>query len=290
MNKNQIPFAAGVIAWIIGLMVLFGLSWPLASPETVATAIMWAIGHCWAAFAFGLVVLVVTAWIRKIPLQHSLLGYLVPVAVIAVVAMACLWIYPDMGFRAELMNYLPVTVVFYVLSVLWLTLRKQSEARGNLARMAVPPLLGGIMILALVTIPIFTSNAFIYRNAFKLDVLEVKHPENAMVAKCVLEIRKPGDYQFSAPSFFYFDMTDPESVESAPTPSSIVTWGKAGKPAAGAVGKFPLEIFWSNIPTMAMEELQILSPDFLPILIEARSTAQPDEILYTVGAEEEPEE
>jgi hypothetical protein len=204
--------------------------------------------------------------------------------------MACLWIYPDAGFRAELMSYLPVSVVFYVLSLLWLTLRKQGEARGDMLRMAVPPLSGGIMILALVVIPIFTSNAFIYRNAFKLDVLEIKHPDNAMVAKCVLEIRKPGDYEFSAPSFFYFDMTDPESGESDNSPSSTVTWGQAGKPAAGAVGKFPLEILWSNIPMIAKDELQMLSPDFLPILIEARSTAQPDVILYTVGAEGEPGE
>jgi hypothetical protein len=290
MNQNQIPFAAGVIAWILGLMAILGLSWPLTSPDTVATAVLWAMGYCWAAFAFGLVVLVATARLRKIPLQPSLFGYIAPVAAVTVVAMVCLWIYPSVGFRAELMSYLPVTVVFYVMSLLWLALRKQSEARGDMSRMALPPLLGGLMILALVVSPVFTSNAFIYRDAFKLDVLEIKHPDNAMVAKCVLEIRKPGDYEFSAPTFFYFDMTDPESGESDNSPTSTVSWGQAGKPAAGAVGSFPFEILWSNIPTIASQELRTLSPDFLPILVEARSAAQPDVILYTIGTEEEPEE
>jgi hypothetical protein len=285
MNKHQIPYVAGVVAWIIGLMAIFGLSWPLYSPDTVATAVMWTMGYWWAAYAFGLVILVVTALLGKIPLQPSLLGFILPVAVIAAMAMVCLWIYPDLGFRAELMSYMPVTVVFYVLSVLWLTLRKHGEARGDLVRTAAPPMLGGIMILTLVAIPVFTSNAFIYRNAFKLDVLEVIHPDNSMVAKCVLEIRKPGDYDFQALTFFYFDMIDPESADEDNSPRSTVTWGETGKPAAGAIGKFPMEILWSNIPDITRRDLMAMPTKALPILIEARSTAQPQETLYTFTAE-----
>ena len=283
MNKNHIPFGAGVVGWIIGLLVLLGLSWPLTSPATVSTAVMWAIGYWWAAYAFGLVVLVVAGLTKKIPLQPSLLGYIVPVAVMAALALACLWIYPNSGFREELLSYMPVAVVFYVLSLLWVALRKQSEAKGDLLRTVVPPLFGGIMILALVVIPVFTSNAFIYRKAFTLDVLEVKHPEKSMVAKCVLDIRKPGDYEFRAPSFYYFDMMDPETTKSENAPSSTINWGEAGKPAAGATGKFPLEIQWNNIPAIAKEDLEAMMNDALPILLEARSATQPDQILYTVS-------
>jgi hypothetical protein len=150
----------------------------------------------------------------------------------------------------------------------------------------VPPLFGGIMILALVAVPVFTSNAFIYRNAFDLDVTEVKHPDKSMVAKCVLEIRKPGDYEFRAPSFFYFEMMGPEGEDAANAPSSTINWGGTGKPASGATGKFPLEIHWSNIPDFAKEDLIAMMSDALPILLEARSAAKPEEILYTVSAEE----
>jgi hypothetical protein len=286
MKKNHIPFGAGVIGWILGLLVLLGLSWPLTSPDTVSTAVMWAIGYWWAAYAFGLVVLIVTAVIKKIPLQPSLLGYIVPVAVMAVLAMACLWIYPNSGFREELLSYMPVAVVFYVLSLLWVMLRKQGESKGDVLRTVVPPLFGGIMILALVAIPVFTSNAFIYRKAFTFDVLEVKHPEKSMIAKCVLHIHKPGDYEFRAPSFYYFDMMEPEETTGDNAPSSTITWGQAGKPAAGATGTFPLEIHWSNIPAYAKEDLQALMSDALPILLEARSAAQPEQILYTVSTEE----
>jgi hypothetical protein len=286
MKNNQIPFAAGVVGWILGLLVLLGLAWPLTSPDTFSTAVMWAIGYWWMAYAFGLVVLVVTALTKKIPLQPSLLGYIIPVAAMAALALACLWIYPNSGFREELLSYMPVTVVFYVLSLLWVALRKQSEATGDLLRTVVPPLFGGLMILALVAVPVFTSNAFIYRNAFAFDVLEVKHPERAMVAKCVLEINKPGDYEFSAPSFYYFDMMDSGETSGEGAPTSSITWGAAGKPAAGATGKFPLEIHWKNIPAYAKEDLESMMFDALPILLEARSADQPDQILYTVSAEE----
>lgn len=285
MKNNHIPFAAGVVGWILGLFVILGLAWPLTSPDTVSTAVMWAIGYWWAAYSFGLVLLVITALIKKAPLQPSLLGYIVPVAVMAALALACLWIYPNSGFREELMSYMPVAVVFYLLSLLWVTLRKPTETKGDLLRTVVPPLFGGIMILALVAVPVFTSNAFIYRNAFAFDVLEVKHPEKSMVAKCLLVIHKPGDYEFRAPSFYYFDMMDPDTADGTNAPTSTINWGEAGKPAAGATGKFPLEIHWNNIPAIAKADLEAMMADALPILLEARSAAQPEQILYTVSAE-----
>jgi hypothetical protein len=290
MKNNHIPYTAGVVGWLIGMLVVLGLAWPLASPDTVSTAVMWAIGKWWAAYAFGLVVLVVTAMVKKIPLQPSLTGYVVPVALMVLLAMACLWVYPNTGFREELLSYMPVAVVFYVLSLLWVSLRKQNQGKGDMFRTVVPPLFGGIMILALVAVPVFTSNAFIYRNAFDLDVSEVKHPDKSMVAKCVLEIRKPGDYEFRAPSFFYFEMMGPEGEDAANAPSSTINWGGSGKPASGATGKFPLEIHWINIPDFAKEDLKAMMSDALPVLLEARSAAKPDEILYTVSAQETSEE
>jgi hypothetical protein len=286
MKKPHIPFAAGVVGWILGLLVLLGLSWPLTSPDTVSTAIMWAIGYWWAAYAFGLIVLVATAVVKKIPLQPSLVGYIVPVAAMAALAMACLWIYPNAGFREELLSYMPVAVVFYVLSLLWVMLRKQGEPGGDVLRTVVPPLFGGVMILALVAIPVFTSNAFIYRNAFTFDVLEVKHPEKSMVAKCVLQIHKPGDYEFRAPSFYYFEMMDPTSADVGDASASTINWGEAGKPAANATGKFPLEIHWSNIPTLTKEDKEAMMADGMPILLEARSAGEPELILFTVSSDD----
>jgi len=279
MKKSLTPFGAGILGWILGLMVLFGLAWPLSSPDTVSNAIIWMLEHWWAAYALGLVVLVAKALIAKIPPLTSLVAYILPLAVMMLLAMTFIWVYPNSGFREDLLSYIPVAVVFYVMSWIWISVSKQGEP--GLLRASAPPLLGGIIILALVAVPVFTSNAFIYRNAFTLDVLEVQRPENSLVAKCVLEIHKPGDYEFRSPSSYYFEMIYPELMEDGSMPQSTVVWGDAGKPAAGNSGSYPLEIRWNNIPKTEMAAAEMMT-DAVPILLEAHASGKPDEVLYTL--------
>lgn len=196
-------------------------------------------------------------------------------------AMAFIWIYPNTGFREDLLSYIPVAVVFYIMSWMWISLRKLDEP--GLLRATTPPLFGGVIILALVAVPVFTSNAFIYRKAFTLDVLELQRPENPLVAKCVLAIHKPGDYEFRAPSSYYFEMIYPELMEDDAMPKSTVVWGEAGKPAAGASGKYPLEIRWNNIPKSEMMAATEMMTDAVPILLEAHPPGKPAEVLYTLN-------
>ena len=51
-------FTAGVFGWLVGAVILFGLSWVIARPESMSSAMIWTISHCWMAFLFGLLVLV----------------------------------------------------------------------------------------------------------------------------------------------------------------------------------------------------------------------------------------
>ena len=286
MKKNLTPYGAAIAGWIVGLVVLFGLAWPLSSPDTVANAIMWMLEHWWAAYALGLVFLFAKALSAKIPPLTSLIAYILPLAVMMLLAMAFIWIYPNTGFREDLLSYIPVSVVFYIMSWMWISLSKLDEP--GLLRATTPPLFGGVIILALVAVPVFTSNAFIYRKAFTLDVLEVQRPENALVAKCVLVIHKPGDYEFRSPSSYYFEMIYPELMEDDKMPQSTVVWGEAGKPAAGASGKYPLEIRWNNIPKSEMMAATEMMTDALPILLEAHPPGKPAEVLYTLtGWEQE---
>jgi len=283
MKNPLTPFGAGIAGWILGLLILFGLAWPLTSPDTASNAVMWAIRYWWAAFALGLVTLLVTAVVRKIPPHKSLLAYILPVVVMALLALACMLIYPDSGFREDLLNYMPVAVVFYIMSWLWVRYRKESDS--DMLRAVTPPLFGGIIILTLVAIPVFSSNAFIYRNAFTFDVLDVELPEQSMIAKCVLEIHKPGDYEFRSPPFFYFDMFDPESMEQDAKPMCSVVWGDAGKPGPGATGRYPLEIRWTNIPGIELMAAADMMNDSIPIILEAHASGH-DEVLYTLTGRE----
>jgi hypothetical protein len=280
MKKSLKPFGVGIAGWILGLLILFGLSWPLSSPDTIANAVMWTLKNWWAAYAFGLVALVVSALRGKIAPAAPLLAYLLPIAVIVGLAMVFMWIYPNSGFREDLLSYIPVAVVFYILSWIWISLGKEKEP--DLIKASTPPLFGGIMILGLVAVPVFTSNAFIYRNAFALDVLEVQRPDKALVAKCVLEIHKPGDYEFRSPSFHYFDMFYPEMGDEQTAPTVTVVWGDAGKPANGASGKYPLEIRWDNIPNGDLFLGAESMPEAVPVLLEVHTPQNPQELLYTL--------
>lgn len=280
MKKSLKPFGVGIAGWILGLLILFGLAWPLSSPETVANAVMWTLKNWWAAYALGLVALVLSALRGKIAPAVPLLAYLLPITVIVGLAMVFMLIYPNSGFREDLLSYIPVAVVFYVMSWIWISLGKDKEP--DLIKASTPPLFGGILILALVAVPVFTSNAFIYRNAFALDVLEVQRPEKSLVAKCVLEIHKPGDYEFRSPSFYYFDIIYPEMMEEQALPTASVVWGGAGKPVAGATGKYPLEIRWDNIPKGELMVGAENMPEAVSVLLEVHAPDNPDVLLYTL--------
>lgn len=280
------PFGAGIAGWILGLLILFGLAWPLTSPDTVSNAVMWAIRYWWAAFAFGLAALVGTAVVRKIPLLKPLLAYVLPAGVMALLVLVCTLIYPHFGFREDLLSFVPVAAVFYIVSWLWITFRKESGE--GILRAVTPPLFGGILILAWVAIPVFSSNGFIYRNAFTLEVLDVEFPEQSLVAKCVLEIRKPGDYDFKAPPLYFSEMFFPESLEQEGAAAGSVVWGDAGKPGPDATGRYPLEIRWKNLPGIELLTAREMIDDVMHVILEAHVPGGGNEIIYALTGQGKP--
>jgi hypothetical protein len=285
MKNDQLPITAGVGGWILGLAVLFGLCWPLASPETISNAVIWAGNLWWVAYLFGLLVLIATALLKKAPMRSALIAYIGPVAIMVALAAVCFTIYPNSGFREELMSYMAAVVIFFVLGLLWVRLQKPNDARGVILRNLVPPVFGSVIILSMVAIPVFASNAFIYRNAFTFQIQEVQYPENSLIAKCSLEIHKPGNYVFKAPLLSYLDMIDPTTQPGQKAPNCSIKWGEAGQPAAGAKGKFPFQIVCDNIQGYNKEQLQAFSSSALPLFVEVRSGDESGELLFTLGDE-----
>ncbi len=274
--------AVGVGAWIAGLVILYLLAWPLAAPEGAPGALMWALGYWWAAFAFGLVkILAVGAFWKMAPWRAAGADVL-PVLLVVVMAGLCLLVYPDPAFREELTGYLPVSVVFYVLGLGWAYLRR--DAAHALTRAILPPAAGGLLILAFVAIPAFGSNAFLYRDAFSLQVLSIERPGSSLSAQCVLEIRKPGTYVFSAPGMFFL-----ESMMDAPGDAASdgeIVWGPEGQPGAGDTGTFPLTIRWDRVPEGDLWQVAELGAS--PVVLEVRDAAERDRILRTVAGIESP--
>lgn len=272
---------AGLVGWASGLLILLAASWPLIHPEVFATAIMWAISHWWIAFAFGAAVLLVRGLLAGQPVGTALFAYLLPVAILLAISGVFIAIYPDAEFRSDLIGYLTLMLVFQTLGLIWMaTSRKTDSSSTRFLRAVLPAVIGGITIIGMIAVPVFKSNAFIYRNAFDLTVSKTSIANGLLLADGVLEINKPGAYEFSSPRYTYPANDIDPSIELGK-----ITWGAAGEPKNDATGSFPFQIRWEKgIPDSLPEFVAVEATDNL-IYIEARAAQKPSgEPLYTVTA------
>lgn len=275
-------FATGLVGWLLGSIVLFGAAWPVIHPESGSIAAMWAISNWWMAFAFGGLLLVVRGLISGLRSSTALLAYLLPAALLAGISGICLAIYPEHGFRSDLFGYMPLALIFYAVGFLWMSLAKTGGGNSAFLRAVLPAMVGGLIILGLVAVPVFTSNLFLYRNAFGLVISKTGIANGAMVADAVLEIKKSGRYEFTAPLYVYSE--GGMLSEMDPTIEfGKITWGPAGVPKEGATGSYPLQIRWEKgIPTTEAELAQRdLRQD--TISLEARDPAAKD-LLFNISA------
>ena len=279
------PFAWGVAGWFVGMVILFILSWTVVRPETISIAAIWTISYGWAAYLLGLVAVMVCGIKSRIPLRPSLLAYLVPAIVLALLGVLCLLIYPDALFREDLLVFLPITWVFYLFGLLWtMFARNASSGLPIIPRLLMPALVGGLVIFGSVAIPAFASDAFRYRDAFLFTLDKRTSEDKSIIAEGTLEIRKAGDYLFSAPRYMFEEIADdPEG--SPPIKEGVITWGASGKPNAGAIGTFPLKIVWPQTPSPTSPG----EPGFEEqMTIEVRDRSRGDRLVYSIYASAEP--
>jgi hypothetical protein len=238
-------FSAGVAGWAVGVLVLFGLSWVIARPVSVPAAIVWTISHSWIAFLFGALVLVGFGLKSGLSVGRAAAAYLLPVGVLAAIAGICLLVYPDYSMREELLTYLPIVLMFYAMSLLWIWARRGAADTDFFARAVIPSLLGGVVVLGFVTVPVFASDAFRYRNTFELKISKAGMQDGKLVAEGTLEIREPGNFTFTAPRYVWSSESD-----EAETEEGAITWGGGNDPKPDAPGVFPIRIVWSKALTL----------------------------------------
>lgn len=273
-------FLTGVLGWIAGSIALFAAACFLPKQESYIEPLIWSVSHWWAAFGFGFLAILVRGAQVKGPLGLALLAYLLPVGVISGAIGACLAIYPDAGFRDEMIGFLPVVLVFYVFGSFWLQVRAGSA--DLFGRAVLPPIIGGLIILAFVAVPAFTSNAFRYRDAFGLELIRTTNPEGFVVADAILEIRKPGSYKFTAPSFSIYSIGPEFNPEFNPEKvDGEITWGTAGEPKDGATGKCPMQIRWAK-PSVRASMPPV--PGFeSSVVLEVRDANVPGTVIFAVS-------
>lgn len=272
-------FTVGVIGWLVGTLVLFGLSWPLDRPESVAIGLLWTISHWWAAFALGLLSLIGYALVCGSSFALAARAYLLPVALLAGIAWVCQRIYPDQSFREDLFTYLPVVIIFYGFGCLWMHYRKDKASAPAFARSVIPPLVGGLVILGFVAIPVFASNAFRYRDAFQLTISKLTLNDGSIIGEGSIEIRKPGNYDFAQPRYFWDELETLEEGEPG-IEIGTITWGSAGVPKAGVLGVFPMQITWRKGILPAYIKALPTSAD--SVYMEVRDPNGENELIYSL--------
>jgi hypothetical protein len=274
-------FSAGVTGWFVGLIITLGIGWIKFHPDSAYSAAIWAISHGWAGFLFGLVTLVAYGIIKRLPLGPAAFAFVLPVAMLALLSGVCLLIYPDSFLREELFTYLPMVFVFYVFGLLWIKFRKEEAESIPMSRTLVPAVVGGLMILGFVAVPVFASNAFRYRDAFNLTVSKTSLRDGAIYVEGKIEIRKAGNYRFSAPRYIWPTPDNPDMTEPELELGEI-NWGGSGFPQTGALGIFPLQIVWrKGTPLKSLSELALL--DDL-VSIDVRNPDEGDQVVTSISA------
>jgi len=273
-------FTVGVSGWLLGELVIFGLAWPLSHPESFASAMIWTISRGWIGFLAGLALLIGYGFLKGLPVARAALAYVLPAALLAALGGICLLVYPDNMLREELLTYLPVVLLFYGLGIIWLRTRLASPAAPAMACAVVPGVVGGLVILGFVTVPVFSSDAFRYRDAFHLTVSKSMVKEGALHIDGSIEIRKPGNYRFAAPRYIWGDFADTSTSDSQIELGEIA-WGSAGEPKSSATGVFPMTITWrKGVPKSGVTNLS--SYEDL-VSIEVRNPDDGEKVIYSMS-------
>ena len=279
----QKAFAAGVGGWLAGGLALFGISWGIAKPGSASSAAVWTLSHGWIAFLIGLSVMIAYGAMKKYQIGAAMVAYLVPALVLALSSGICLLIFPDRLLGEELMIYLPVVFLFYVLGLLWLWLGRDPAKRDLSMRAMIPSVVGGLIILGFVAVPVFASDAFRYRDAFGLKLTNSSSENGVLKVEGEIDIRKAGNYRFSAPRYAWDGMMEESASGEPQVEMGEITWGKTGEPVAGSIGRFPMQIVWRGKNGVVVTNSD-LPPDEDYINIEVRSSDEGDRVVWSMNS------
>lgn len=285
-TKNSNPFTfprlftVGVLGWLSGMFIAFGLSYVIIHPDNVATAVIWTISHWVEAFAFGLLLMIVFALAKRASFALAVRAYVMPMAILAAIAWVCQMIYPDSAFRGDLFTYLPVVLVFYIFGCLWMAIQREKADSPAFARAVIPGILGGLVILAFVAVPVFISNAFVYRNAFQFTISKMTMQDAALTGEGIVSINKPGNYDFVSPRY-YCDELEMLGESEEGIEVGELTWGEAGEPKAGTVGAYPFKIAWRKGMLPEVANPTPYSSD--SVYIEVRNPDTENELIYSLS-------
>lgn len=252
VSAFQRLLAIGLSAWFLTQVAVIAVGLLGKPGGGLISAVNGAIDNSWIGYLVGLAAILGLAFRFRGGLRFALVAYVAPSALYAIICAVFYSIYQDPIFLSELVGILPLLWLFGLIGWLWLRLRPTSGGDA-LAHALLPPLISGVAILLWVGIPTFRSDEFVYRDAFRIDLKKTTFAGSELAMEAVLEIRKPGDYQYRATKYSHLDMMNEES-STMDHLTGRIEWANASPQTA--IGTYPLTIRWekSSPPPTAAED------------------------------------
>lgn len=235
-------YATGVIVWVAG-MILLGLQ---SNEGNLSYALLESTNTLWqVAFLWSIVGVAIAALIYCLKEKKSLLAvvaytvvYTSPYALFLLGVWTLDAFYFQHPATVETSGLLgPIFAIFYAIGILYMFLRASRDKEEAQMFFILPTFTVVILLVGMTAFKLFTSNEYIYRDAFRLVIDSVDRQADPVKVRGTLTLNKAGSYTFSAISNEM--MISPDDM-----PRSLkVVWEDAGKaPAVEGSYGFSLDI------------------------------------------------
>lgn len=249
--------ALGVGAWLLATLGIVAVSWDESFKIFEILSRLWPL-----SFLFGgVVLLLVTAGlglIKKIDAwtAFAVLGaYFVPISVFLLGEYGILEIWENDQTRQAFTDGL-VPLAVYIVSLVLATVLGRKQTSDFLLSFAVPSTFVALVAFSLNAFFVFSSDAYIYQDAFGIKVKSVQFENGVLKINGVLQVRKDGNFGFEAT---YYNLQNPELGINQGT----LDW-KEGQPST--IGDHPFTLTWRGVnPESLMGGVE--SSDSSPTLV-----------------------
>lgn len=215
-------FSFGVLVWVAAMLVLGASSerGNVLYGLIEDTHSNWQVAFLWSIAAVALASVVDCVRTKKglLSVLSNTIVYTSPYALLLLGIWSLDAVYAQHPATIETMSILgPIFVIFYVIGILYMRLRAAKGRDESLPFFVLPTFTVVILLLGMTTYKLFTSNDYIYRDAFQLTIKSVDRSADAVKIRGVLTLNKAGNYSFQALSnemrAFETDMPQPLKIE-----------------------------------------------------------------------------
>lgn len=221
-------YTVGVVVWV-GVMIVMALQ---SGDNNLPYVLLDGSNSFWqTAFLWSLLAVAVAALIHSLKAKKTLLGvvaytvvYASPYALFLLGVWTLDAIYFQHPATVETTSMLElIFVIFYVIGIVYMRVRASRDKEEAHLFFILPTFTVVILLIGMTTFKLFTSNEYIYRDAFYLTLRSVDRSQDPVKVTGTLTLNKAGNYKFSAISnqMILF----PEDI---PQPL-IIKWAKGGE-------------------------------------------------------------